>query len=90
MIYSSDNAKGLQPDAVPSERLLQVHGQLVAVAFGRAALQSLGRRAQEEQNFIGHATGTPDGSLKVVGYARRNLGLDIQVRIAKIFPLTSS
>ena len=45
----SNNAKGLQPNAITVECVFEVYGQRVAVALGGTVVESAGRRAEEGQ-----------------------------------------
>lgn len=79
MIYccSSDHAEGLQPDVVAFERLLEVDGQLLAVALGRAAIEPDGVRTEKEQ--AASTCRSTCRTLALLGYTGRTVGIYFEV-----------
>lgn len=49
IFFSSDNAKGLQPNVVASQRFLEVYGQFLVIAIGRTVVKPVGIRTEKKQ-----------------------------------------
>lgn len=75
---SRDHTEGLQPHAVAAERVFKVHGQFLAIAIGRTAIQPAGIRAEEEQAAT--TCRRTCRALAIVRHSRRHMGIHFKVR----------
>lgn len=82
--FSRDHTEGLQSHVVAPERLLEVHGQLVAIAIGRAAIQPAGIRAAAEQ--AASTCRRTCRALAIVRHSRRHMGIHFKVRRSTTSP----